>query len=115
MDHFDCDQYASEHINNLYYLFATREEWEMASFLLCSDLSMADITKFLSLALVSFDFISLFHTSNNSWVTYRLNDWDSHLQLQNSFVHMRKCFQRVPNGNANRGRPTLQQKRSFIF
>lgn len=103
MDHFDHDQYASERINNLYYPFATREEWEMASFLLRSDLSMADINKFLSLALVSFDFMSLFHTSNNLWVPYRLNDWDCPLRLQNSFVHAQKCFQRVPNGNANHG------------
>jgi len=54
MDTFDTDPYASEHINNLYYLFASKDEWELASFLLCSDLSMASIAELLSLTLVSF-------------------------------------------------------------
>jgi hypothetical protein len=56
MDQFDQDAYASEHALNLYYPFSSRDEWELASFLLGSDLSMAAITKFLSLKLVSFDY-----------------------------------------------------------
>lgn len=54
MDEFDCDQYAGERINNLYYPFASRDEWELAAFLLRSDLSMASIDSLLSLNLVSF-------------------------------------------------------------
>ena len=53
MDEFDRDQYAGERINNLYYPFASRDEWELAAFLLRSDLSMASIDSFLSLNLVS--------------------------------------------------------------
>ena len=52
MDEFDCDQYANERVNNLYYPFASRDEWEFAAFLLRSDLSMASIDSFLSLNLV---------------------------------------------------------------
>ena len=110
MDHLNHDQYASEHTNNLYYPFATREEWEMASFLLCSDLSMAGINKFLSLVLVSFNFKFSFHAQaiDNILVSCRLNNLDYPLQLQNSFVHMQKCFQRVLNDNANHGPQTTQ-------
>ena len=32
MDEFDRDQFAGERINNLYYPFASRNEWELASF-----------------------------------------------------------------------------------
>lgn len=54
MDHFDQDIHASERQHNVYYPFVSKDEWELASFLLGSDLSMADITKFLSLKLVRF-------------------------------------------------------------
>lgn len=53
MDEFDCDQYAGERIKNLYYPFASRDEWELAAYLLRSDLSMASIDSLLSLNLVS--------------------------------------------------------------
>ena len=52
MDEFDHDQYAGERIENLYYLFTSRDEWDFAAFLLRSDLSMASIDLFLSLNLV---------------------------------------------------------------
>lgn len=53
MEEFDCDQYAGERVENLYYPFASRDEWEFAAFLLRSDLSMASIDSLLSLNLVS--------------------------------------------------------------
>ena len=53
MEKFDCDQYVEERKMNLYYPFASRDEWELAAFLLRSDLSMASIDSFLSLKLVS--------------------------------------------------------------
>jgi hypothetical protein len=56
MDEFDHDQYAGERINNLYYPFASRDEWEFAAYLLHSDLSMASIDSLLSLNLVSVTF-----------------------------------------------------------
>ena len=53
MERFDSDQYAQERNMNLYYPFASRDEWELAAFLLRSNLSMASIDSFLSLKLVS--------------------------------------------------------------
>jgi hypothetical protein len=53
MREFDGDQYAGERVENLYYPFASRDEWELAAFLLRSDLSMASIDLLLSLNLVS--------------------------------------------------------------
>ena len=53
MEEFDRDRYAGERVENLYYLFASRDEWEFAAFLLRSDLSMASIDSLLSLDLVS--------------------------------------------------------------
>lgn len=53
MQSFDSDQYAQERKENLFYPFASRDEWELAAFLLRSDLSMSSIDSFLSLKLVS--------------------------------------------------------------
>ena len=53
MDEFDRDDHATMHEENLYYPWASRQEWELASFLLHSSLSMATIDQFLSLDLVS--------------------------------------------------------------
>lgn len=53
MDEFDKDPHAPERILNLYYPFVSRDEWELASYLLRSDLSVASINTFLSLSLVS--------------------------------------------------------------
>ena len=52
MMEFDNDRFFNEHNDNLYYPFASRDEWELASFLLYSNLSMAAIDRFLSLKLV---------------------------------------------------------------
>ena len=43
IDEFDHDQFAGEHIKNLYYPFTLRDKWEFAAFLLHSNLSMASI------------------------------------------------------------------------
>ena len=59
MDKFDCDQYVGECIKNLYYPFASRDEWEFAAFLLCSNLSMASIDSLLSLNLVTVSLATL--------------------------------------------------------
>ena len=53
MSEFNCDQYAEECVENIYYPFTSRDEWELAAFLLWSDLSMGSIDSFLSLKLVS--------------------------------------------------------------
>ena len=53
MDIFEKDEYSTEREQQLYYPFASKDEWELASFLLRSHLSMASIDKFLKLKLVS--------------------------------------------------------------
>ena len=53
MDGFDGDEHAAMREDNLYYPWASQPEWELASFLLRSSLSMAVIDQFLSLKLVS--------------------------------------------------------------
>ena len=56
VDQFDRDDYASKRKDNMHYPFASLAEWELASFLLLSSLSMAAIDNFLKLQLVSPDF-----------------------------------------------------------
>lgn len=52
MDRFNADTYAEYRKTNLYYPFASKQDWEIAAFLESSNLSMAAIDKFLSLELV---------------------------------------------------------------
>ncbi|KAI5992161.1 hypothetical protein EDD15DRAFT_2197182 [Pisolithus albus] len=52
MDQFFNDQYATLQQKNLYYPFASQPDWQLASWLLHSCLSMAAINDFLSLQLV---------------------------------------------------------------
>ncbi|KAG1741923.1 hypothetical protein EDD22DRAFT_982197 [Suillus occidentalis] len=51
-DRFNMDPYTAYRKDNLYYPFASRQDWELSSFLLCSSLSMAAIDEFLGLELV---------------------------------------------------------------
>lgn len=53
LDIFDEDEYADAWQTNLYYPFASQPEWELASFLLKSDLSRVAIDQFLMLQIVS--------------------------------------------------------------
>jgi uncharacterized C2H2 Zn-finger protein len=53
MQQFERDEFTEERMQNLYYPFTSRAEWELAAFLLGSDLSLAALDKFLSLNLVS--------------------------------------------------------------
>jgi hypothetical protein len=53
MDKFDNDDFAEQRKTNLYYPFASKDDWEMAAFLLRSGMSMALIDDFLKLQLVS--------------------------------------------------------------
>ena len=77
MDEFDDDEHAATREDNLYYPWASRPEWELASFLLCLSLSMADIDQFLSLDLVS-----------ESLLILHMNDlWPSHIdQTLRTFI-----------------------------
>lgn len=56
MDIFTEDRFAHQRETNLYYPFASRDDWEIGSWLLQSGLSMKAIDKFLSLRLVSYRF-----------------------------------------------------------
>ncbi|KAG1776905.1 hypothetical protein EV702DRAFT_1045915 [Suillus placidus] len=51
-DRFNMDPYTVHRKDNLYYPFASCQDWELGSFLLCSSLSMAAIDEFLGLELV---------------------------------------------------------------
>lgn len=63
MQTFNEDAYAKDREHNLYYPFASKDEWEVASFLTRSNLSMSAIDDFLTLNLVSVHIIS---SDNNS-------------------------------------------------
>ncbi|KAG0695794.1 hypothetical protein DFH29DRAFT_879790 [Suillus ampliporus] len=52
LDVFDTDEYAEYRKDNLFYPFASKEEWEVADYLLCSSLSMAAIDEFLKLRMI---------------------------------------------------------------
>lgn len=52
MDEFNADRFGEERANHPYFPFASRDEWEFASFLLQSNLSMGQINTLLSLNLV---------------------------------------------------------------
>ncbi|KAG2137000.1 hypothetical protein DEU56DRAFT_912773 [Suillus clintonianus] len=51
LDLFDADEHAEYRKENLFYPFTSREEWEVADFLLRSALSMAAINTFLQLSM----------------------------------------------------------------
>ena len=53
MDRCDENKFAERRKGNIYYPFASRDEWELASFLLRSRLSMAAVNHLLKLELVS--------------------------------------------------------------
>ena len=61
---FNNDRFSNERITNIYYPFSSRAEWELAFFLLRSDLSMAAIDTFLSLELVKTSFLQLTFTTD---------------------------------------------------
>ncbi|KIK45260.1 hypothetical protein CY34DRAFT_22595 [Suillus luteus UH-Slu-Lm8-n1] len=52
LDLFDADEFAEYRNENLFYPFTSKEEWEIADFLLHSPLSMAAIDMFLKLPLI---------------------------------------------------------------
>ena len=52
LDRFNEDQYAPFRTANAHYPFSSEVEWELASFLLSSNLSMQKVNEFLKLKLV---------------------------------------------------------------
>jgi hypothetical protein len=53
MDNFYADKFSDHRTSNVYYPFASRDEWELGAFLTEADILMKVIDKFLSLQLVS--------------------------------------------------------------
>lgn len=53
MDLFNTDRYAKERLEEPYWPFSSKSDWEMGSWLLRSGLSMQKINDFLRLAMVS--------------------------------------------------------------
>ena len=60
LDKFDSDGHCHYRQDLPFYLFSSRDEWELACFLLCSDLSMATLDEFFKLALVCHVFLFYF-------------------------------------------------------
>lgn len=69
MDDFFANKHGSLHKENLFYPFASWEDWQLGSWLLRSGLSMVAINKFLSLDLVSYHF----HITKSQLI--RLDPW----------------------------------------
>ncbi|KAG2048233.1 hypothetical protein BDR06DRAFT_895929 [Suillus hirtellus] len=63
LDLFDADEHADYRKENLFYPFASREEWEVADFLLHSALSMAAINNFLQLSMTA------------AWLLHVYSEW----------------------------------------
>jgi hypothetical protein len=62
MDNFNNDQFSNERQVHSHYPFASKDEWQMASFLLRSGLSIAALDKFFKLELVGV--LLSFHIKN---------------------------------------------------
>ncbi|KAI6026101.1 hypothetical protein BKA83DRAFT_4050307 [Pisolithus microcarpus] len=78
MDKFFADEYSELRKENIFYPFASREDWQIASWLLRSHLSMAAIDSFLSLELVGYIshvycFLQLNHCIDQETYTLLLN------------------------------------------
>ncbi|KAG2369063.1 hypothetical protein BDR07DRAFT_1371648 [Suillus spraguei] len=54
LDLFDADEYAECRVDNLYYPFTSKEEWDVADYILRLSLSMAAIDEFLKLSRLDF-------------------------------------------------------------
>lgn len=116
MDNFHSDHYAADRLNNIYYPFRNRSEWELASWLLRSGLSMRAIDDFLALELVSFQ-INRKHNIRLTDNIYRFTAPDCLLAVPRSYEIGQRCSPKALNGNANRGHWTNRpnnQSNSFI-
>ena len=103
LEDFTTDPYAAERKVNLYYPFASKEEWELALFLLLSGLSMANITKFLLLRLVcSFSLLQSCTQIHRGML--RSRHFASCFEPQRTCAHRQKCFQKAHNGSLTLGK-----------
>ena len=114
MDKFSTDPYADKRRENLYYPFLSKGEWALASWLICSGLSMRAIDDLLALPIVSFQaFVTTFFANQ----VPRYNSFRSPSPLQKHYVVVWTSFPRPPNGRCKKSRSTdtTLQSRSHFF
>jgi hypothetical protein len=114
MDKFNADPSADKRQENLYYPFWSREEWGLASWLLCSGLSMRAINDFLALPIVSF------HALHHPFVANqipRYNAFHSPSPLQKRCVVVWTSSRRPPSGRCKNSHSmdTVLRSRSHSF
>ena len=109
MNRFDTDPLAARRQSNLYFPFSSKEEWGLASWLLCSGLSMRAIDDFLALPIVSFcvPIINLI-TNRRS----RSNNFRSPFPPQRHYAPVRTNSPRPPNGRCKTSQLTDTQAQS---
>ena len=99
LDVFETDRYSEERKENVYFPFASHEEWQFASWLLRSRLSLAAIDSLLSLELVRW---RLFYHSPFDEFYSSSNGFPSHFVPESSSVLERKPSLLAPLGFVNR-------------
>lgn len=99
IDIFNADQHAEKRRDNLYYPFSSKGEWGLASWLLCSGLSMRAIDDFLALPIVSPEPVQ--SNPNPPLIKTRFNNFHSPSQLQKRYVLEWRTFPRHPPGKHN--------------
>jgi hypothetical protein len=97
LERFNDDAYAHHRNDNLYYPFASFQDWELASFLLSSTLSMAAIDRFLGIELVHFP--SPTPHQLEIQVFNRSKPYHSPIVRQKSYVVVLSFYLLDPNGN----------------
>ncbi|KAG1901098.1 uncharacterized protein F5891DRAFT_979664 [Suillus fuscotomentosus] len=85
LDLFDADEYAECRVDNLYYPFTSKEEWEVADYLLRSFLSMAAIDEFLKLSM-DCSFHSKMPKNYEAMLKYSLADQAGNARLSPSIL-----------------------------
>ena len=108
MEVFDADVNAENRKDNLYYPFASRQEWQMASFLLRSSLSITAVDEFLSLELVR-----LFLQSQSLKADMAGHRSDNCISLSvqpRSYVAAQKYFRLVPSGSVRLGQQRIRRR-----
>jgi hypothetical protein len=111
MDRFDADPYAQHRESNLYYPFASKQDWEIGAFLERSRLSMAAIDEFLSLEMVcstSFAYFLARHV-----YALRFNNFLSLSTLPKSCAAALSYFLPARNGNSKPCKLTIRLSPQF--
>jgi hypothetical protein len=100
MDQFYQDKHSQHRADNIFYPFASKQDWEIASWMVRSNLSMAIIDEFLSIELVC-----LFILSNDSQFLLppRFGVFHYLSVLPTNFAVVLRCCHQDRNGHVNLG------------